>query len=151
MAFRFRLAETFEEGCQRIAREQIERAQAQLKGPDDVTTAVHETRKSLKRLRALLRLIRPAIGESVFHHENTQLREIARILSSARDRHVLLETVAKPVKQVGNVVQELGVGEPLRVLNITHPFDGRPPNGEDRVSLLIQMIRPGAELIYALR
>ena len=39
MAFRFRLAETFEEGCQRIAREQIERAQAQLKGPEDVTIA----------------------------------------------------------------------------------------------------------------
>ena len=51
MAFRFRLAETFEEGCQRIAREQIERAQARLKGPDDVTTAVHETRKSLKRAK----------------------------------------------------------------------------------------------------
>ena len=32
MAFRFRLAETFEEGCQRIAREQIERAQARAQG-----------------------------------------------------------------------------------------------------------------------
>lgn len=113
MAFRFRLAETFEEGCQRIAREQIERAQAQLKGPDDPVIAVHETRKSLKRLRALLRLIRPALGESAFHHENAQLREIARILSSARDRHVLLETVAKleaaasfPKKGLGQAVRE---------------------------------------------
>lgn len=113
MAFRFRLAETFEEGCQRIAREQIERAQAQLKGPDDPVIAVHETRKSLKRLRALLRLIRPALGVSAFHHENAQLREIARILSSARDRHVLLETVAKleaaagfPKKCLGQAVRE---------------------------------------------
>lgn len=119
MAFRFRLAETFEEGCQRIAREQIERAQAQLKGPDDVTTAVHETRKSLKRLRALLRLIRPAIGESVFHHENTQLREIARILSSARDRHVLLETVAKLEAAVS--FPKKGLGQALReALNVTN-------------------------------
>ncbi len=113
MAFRFRLAETFEEGCQRIAREQIERAQAQLKGPDDPIVAVHETRKSLKRLRALLRLIRPTIGESAFHHENAQLREIARGLSNARDRHVLLETVVKleatsalPRKGFGQAVRE---------------------------------------------
>jgi CHAD domain-containing protein len=113
MAFRFRLAETFEEGCQRIAREQIERAQAQLKGPDDPIVAVHETRKSLKRLRALLRLIRPAIGESVFRHENAQLREIARILSSARDRHVLLETVTK-LEAAANFPKK-GLGHAVRV------------------------------------
>jgi len=112
MAFRFRLAETFEEGCQRIAREQIERAQAQLKGPDDPVIAVHETRKSLKRLRALLRLIRPALGESVFHHENAQLRETARILSSARDRHVLLETVAK--LEAAASFQKKGLGQAVR-------------------------------------
>jgi CHAD domain-containing protein len=114
MAFRFRLAESFEEGCQRIAREQIDRAQAQLKGPDDPVVAVHETRKSLKRLRALLRLVRPAIGESVFQHENAHLRDIARILSSARDRQVLLETVAKleaaesfPKKGLGQAVRSV--------------------------------------------
>jgi CHAD domain-containing protein len=113
MAFRFRLAETFEEGCQRIAREQIERAQAQLKGPDDPIIAVHETRKSLKRLRALLRLIRPAIGESVFRHENAELREIARGLSIARDRHVLLETVAKLEAAAG--FPKKGLGQAVRV------------------------------------
>ena len=66
MAFRFKLAEPFEEGCKRIAREQIERAQCQLKGSGDPVVAVHETRKSLKRLRALLRLIRPALGEEAY-------------------------------------------------------------------------------------
>jgi CHAD domain-containing protein len=113
MAFRFRLSETFEEGCQRIAREQIERAQTQLKHPDDPTVAVHETRKSLKRLRALLRLIRPAVGDSIYHRENAELREIGRSLSGVRDRYVLLETVAKleaeapfPKKGLGAAVRE---------------------------------------------
>jgi len=113
MAFRFRLSETFQEGCQRIAREQIERAQTQLKHPDDPTVAVHETRKSLKRLRALLRLIRPAVGDSAFHRENAELRDIARSLSGARDRYVLLETIAKleadapfPKKGLGAAVRE---------------------------------------------
>lgn len=95
MAFRFKLGEPLDEGVRRISREQIERAQAQLKGPDDPVVAVHETRKSLKRLRALLRLVRPALGDVSYREENARLREIGRGLSSTRDRHVLLETLLK--------------------------------------------------------
>jgi CHAD domain-containing protein len=94
MAFRYKLGETFEEGFRRIALEQIDRAQAQLREEGE-EVAVHETRKSLKRLRALLRLLRPAIGEHAFRHENAQLRDIGLSLSGARDRHVLLETTEK--------------------------------------------------------
>jgi CHAD domain-containing protein len=96
MAFRFKLGEPFDEGSRRIAVEQIERAQSSLHDKrGDQAIAVHETRKSLKRLRALLRLIRPAMGEQAFKAENSQLRDIGLSLSSARDRHVLLETVDK--------------------------------------------------------
>ena len=76
MAFRFKLGEPFDEGCRRIAVEQIERAQILLQGKGDQAIAVHETRKSLKRLRALLRLIRPAMGEEAFKAENGQLRDV---------------------------------------------------------------------------
>src|SRR5262245_16843053 len=95
MPFRFKLSEPFEDGWPRIGREQIERALAQLEGSGDRAVAVHETRKSLKRLRALLQLIRPALGEEAYRAENAHLREIARLLSGARDRHVLFETIAK--------------------------------------------------------
>lgn len=122
MAYRFKLFEPFEDGCKRIAREQIERAQAQLKGPDDPIVAVHETRKSLKRLRALLRLIRPSMGDAAFHEENAQLREIARILSGARDRHVLLETLAKLEAATGPSHRELtqSVRDALNMTNGEH-------------------------------
>jgi CHAD domain-containing protein len=95
MAFRFKLGEPFDEGSRRIAVEQIERAQSSLHDKRDEALSVHETRKSLKRLRALLRLIRPAMGENAFKAENGQLRAIGLSLSGARDRHVLLETVDK--------------------------------------------------------
>ena len=95
MAFRFKLGEPFDEGCRRIAVDQIERAQSQLHDKGDQAIAVHETRKSLKRLRALLRLVRPAMGEAAFKRENAQLRDIGLSLSGERDRHVLLETVNK--------------------------------------------------------
>lgn len=108
MAFRFKLAEPFEEGCRRIAREQIERAQSQLAETSDPIVAVHETRKSLKRLRALLRLIRPALGEDTYRAENAHVREIGRLLSSARDRHVMLETIAKLEAVSGAARKRLG-------------------------------------------
>lgn len=114
MAFRFKLAEPFEEGCKRIGREQIERAQSELKDSDNPVAAVHETRKSLKRLRALLRLVRPALGESVFRAENAHMRDIGRCLSSARDRHVLLETVVK--LESGSESVRKGIGCTMRDL-----------------------------------
>jgi len=95
MAFRFKLGEPFDEGCRRISVEQIERAQGILRGNGGEAVAVHETRKSLKRLRALLRLIRPAIGKETFKAENGELRAIGLSLSGARDRHVLSETLDK--------------------------------------------------------
>lgn len=95
MAFRFKLGEPFEEGVRRITVDQITRAQAQLGEKGDHAVAVHETRKALKRLRALMRLVRPAMGDDAFKQENARLRDIGLSLSGARDRHVLLETVNK--------------------------------------------------------
>lgn len=112
MAFRFKLAESFEVGVKRIAREQIERAQCQLKNSSDSVVAVHETRKSLKRLRALLRLIRPALGDSGYREENARLREIGHGLSHARDRHVLMETISK--LEVSAAGESNGLGQAVR-------------------------------------
>jgi CHAD domain-containing protein len=55
--------------------------------------AVHETRKALKRLRALLRLVRQQLGEQQFQRENDALRNAAQRLSSARDAEVMLATL----------------------------------------------------------
>lgn len=112
MAFRFKLGEPFDEGARRIAVEQIERAQSLLSEDRDHAVAIHETRKSLKRLRALLRLIRPAMGESTFKDENAQLRDIGLSLSGARDRYVLLETLTKLEAAVG--LGRRGLADTLR-------------------------------------
>ena len=127
MAFRFKLGEPFEEGCKRIAREQIERAQSQLRDIGDQAVAVHETRKSLKRLRALLRLIRPAIGEDTFKQENAQLRQIGLSLSGARDRHVLLETVNK-LEAAGGLGRK-GLAQALRRSLLAANGEGAPVDG----------------------
>ena len=55
--------------------------------------AVHETRKALKRLRALLRLLARELGEDVYTRENAALRDIAAQLAGARDAAVMLATL----------------------------------------------------------
>jgi CHAD domain-containing protein len=125
MAFRFKLGEPFDEGSRRIAVEQIERAQSSLHDKrGDQAIAVHETRKSLKRLRALLRLIRPAMGEQAFKAENGQLRDIGLSLSGARDRHVLLETVDK-LERAG-LLGRKGLAETLRQTIAAANGEGAP-------------------------
>jgi len=96
MAYRFKLHQSIEKGVRRIGVEQIDAALARLGGkPEDVVIAVHETRKCMKRIRALLRLVRPSLAVGVFKRENARFRDIAALLSSARDRHVLNETLVK--------------------------------------------------------
>jgi CHAD domain-containing protein len=54
---------------------------------------IHQVRTTIKRLRALLRLIRPAVDPAFFNRENARLRTAAGLLSFARDAEVARETL----------------------------------------------------------
>ena len=56
---------------------------------------VHLVRTTIKRLRALLRLIRPAVNPAFFNNENARLRSAAGLLSFARDAEVARGTLKK--------------------------------------------------------
>lgn len=75
----------------RIAREEAEGAVAQARGDGPLPLRVHEMRKAVKKLRGLLRLVRPAMKAA--RAENDALRDAARALSALRDSAVLLATV----------------------------------------------------------
>jgi CHAD domain-containing protein len=55
--------------------------------------AVHETRKAIKRLRALLRLLQHQLGKAEYTRDSDALRELAQRLSGARDAEVMLATL----------------------------------------------------------
>ena len=61
MTYRFKLQEPVADGVRRIGLEQVEIAAAKLASKDDIPAAIHDARRCLKRLRALLRLIRPGL------------------------------------------------------------------------------------------
>ncbi len=95
MAYRLKPDQSFDSGIRRIGLEQIDRALHHLQGGDEDGDPIHETRKGLKRVRALLRLVRPGLSSHDYKTENARYRDIGRLLAGARDRQVLLETVNK--------------------------------------------------------
>lgn len=52
-------------------------------------------RKSLKRARAMLRLLRTSMSGSSYRRENASLRDCSRLLGAVRDSRALLDTAAK--------------------------------------------------------
>jgi CHAD domain-containing protein len=91
-AYRLKKREPVPEGIARIARGRIDHALEALK--DASEEGVHDARKDMKKLRALLRLVRGEIGEEVFRREADTFRDAARELSGVRDADVMLATVA---------------------------------------------------------
>ena len=93
--FRLRTDETVPDGIRRVALGQIDEVLDRLEGrtEEDLGTAIHEARKSLKRLRATARLVRPELGRAMFRRENERFRDAGRALSGPRDSQVLIETL----------------------------------------------------------
>jgi CHAD domain-containing protein len=94
MAFKFDTQEPFPKAIPRIARERINQIIESLsERPHPAAEAIHDARKNLKSLRALLRLARGAIDDDLRIRENTQFRDAGRSLSSLRDPQALLEAL----------------------------------------------------------
>lgn len=94
MAYRLQPGESVREGLRRIAREELSSAAAGLHYATTGTRdeAVHEARKSVKKVRAILRLMRGELG-GTYKVENRRLRDVGRRLSVYRDGTVMIETL----------------------------------------------------------
>ncbi len=95
-AYRLRPEEGTPEGLRRIALGRTERAVERLRGAatdEELAVAIHGARKDLKKLRALLRLVRAELGSEPFEAENRRFRDAGRLLASSRDAEVKLATL----------------------------------------------------------
>ena len=93
MAYRLERDESVIAGLKRVVRDEIESAGTHLSGGRKVTRdeAVHEARKSIKKVRATLRLVSAELG-GAYPRENARMRDIARRLSEFRDAFALIAT-----------------------------------------------------------
>lgn len=78
------------------------------------TPNVHAARKQLKRARATLRLLRPAIGGDLYRRENVAARDAARPLSMVRDEEALHDTRDKLVQRFGAAAPALRIRKSAR-------------------------------------
>ena len=88
-----RPGESLAAGMRRLARRHLDAACRQLDRNPDTRQAVHETRKSLKKLRALLRLLAPELGRECYRREMRAFRDAGRLLAPLRDAEVRLHTL----------------------------------------------------------
>lgn len=92
MAYRLKASESVPEEIKRIVLEEIDSATDQLSRGNSKKRdeAVHEARKSVKKMRGVLRLVQPELG-GLFGTENTRLRDLGRKLSEIRDAEAIIE------------------------------------------------------------
>ncbi len=94
MSYRIEIGESLAAAFGRIAAEEIDLATAELRRPSR-GESVHNARKALKRLRALLRSLRVAFPKKLFRAENRRIAAAGRTISPLRDVHVQLRTLGK--------------------------------------------------------
>lgn len=87
MAFRLKPNESDRKGLERVLRNELRAAMAELATPDLTDEQIHEARKHIKKARAVLLLVRTSIRTP---HARTGLRHAARLLSPMRDAHALI-------------------------------------------------------------
>ena len=94
-AYGLRADEPLPEGVARVARGRIDHAIDELSGTSKSSPeeAVHNARKDIKKLRALLRLIRGELGKDIYRRENDAFRAAAAELAGTRDADVMVATI----------------------------------------------------------
>jgi CHAD domain-containing protein len=93
-------------GARRILCDQIDQASAELARERVSDEQIHAARKSLKKARATLRLMKEAMPRTAYRRENAALRDAARPLSAARDARVLLDTLDRLEKLYGDPARQ---------------------------------------------
>lgn len=92
MSFRLKSKDaTVADGVRRVARSQMAAAIAEIDDASlDRAVVVHQVRKRCKKMRGLLRLVRPTFEG--YETENARFRDAANTLSATRDADVLVDT-----------------------------------------------------------
>lgn len=114
MTYHFKPGRALTGEIRRVADDQIGRALDAIDhSDDDLEEAVHDLRKRMKKLRGLVRLLRPGLGK-IYKAENAEFRDIARQFSAIRDAQVLSETMDSLAARMPEEKDAEGVFVPLQ-------------------------------------
>jgi CHAD domain-containing protein len=158
--------ETPAEGVKRILLERVDYIHEQTLDPvEEREKVVHNARKSCKRIRALLRLVRDDLGEATYRRENDFYRDTSRLVAPLRDSAVLLEVLAGLEEDIpANLAEALREELTARHTRVSQQLLAEPDvmaqvaermeNGRSRLLALslnntgFNLLAPGIERIY---
>ncbi|MGA2052581.1 MAG: CHAD domain-containing protein [Opitutales bacterium] len=161
-----RVREGVRAGLIRLARRLTRDALRHIEHPESVdrTEDIHQVRVQCKRLRALMRLLRPVADRAVLSHENARLRDAARALSDFRDAFVAGETLKRVFddtapRRVKDAAVLLGVqsGGPKRTRDLYAGFEHAAQDLREMLAVLKKLsvpargwtaVAPGLERSY---
>ena len=137
-------------GLNHAAAREIERVEATLADPSlERSRALHESRKRLKKIRALLHLLRP-LAPDLMKAENQRHRDIARSLAGPREAGALVETIDRFVAEAKAEDQAALV--PLRdflVRRRDEAVAGSGANLDEAIATAIASCRDGRAVLSA--
>ncbi len=149
MAYRLKFGEPLSEAAPRIIVDQIDRIGREMADAQNAVTAVHESRKCLKRVRAFLKLVRPGLEPEIYQFEAARYRTIAGLMSQTRDRDVMAATLTSLTGNGSCSVEEAAsIAEVKRSLLGDHPpAESSVPKTE--VIAMLSQARTAAEALTA--
>jgi CHAD domain-containing protein len=93
----------------RIVYQEIAKARVAINGKRPSDTAIHGARKSIKKARALWRLLQRALPAANYRQTNTCLRDAGRPLGTARDAKILVAALDRVLKEDGRLASARAV------------------------------------------
>lgn len=93
MSYELNYRETLAMGLSRVLEEMTGEAYASLTNFSDKDTGIHEARKRFKRIRAVVKMLRFAMGDKWYRRENAFYRDMGKGLSAMRDQAALSEAL----------------------------------------------------------
>ena len=112
--------EPFPIGMRRVMVSQIDRVIDAVTTKQDHDPAVHEARKAMKRIRALLRLVQDELGDDIYRNENAVFRDVGRALAPPRDALVMIDTLTSVVARHRNLLAADAYDDTLALLDVDH-------------------------------
>lgn len=108
-----------DEGIKEAAQHEVNKAIDALQNYKDKAKAIHYTRKRMKEVRGVLRLIRDHIDKEVYKQDNTFFRDTARQFSELRDNEVFIDVLNNLWHQTEGDNQQ-GIAQIIRQAQESH-------------------------------
>ena len=99
MAFRLKTGQAVSSDIRRIVLRQLDRATSELTsiGDPESDQAIHDARRRVKKIRAIIRLVRPVLHRA--HRADPELRRVSKLLAPVADGQGVIDTLNQLLKR----------------------------------------------------